>query len=243
MITQFRDLTIIETLPDQTMIMAAESSSSIGEKPGDHLQSPTEITAKFAVRVCLVELLSQRAQPQAIFTLIGNEKEPTGRIMWSAIREELEALPVTHDIVLNGSTEDNMVTNETSIGIVATGVINGPFVIPAYETTKKIVQVGEPYVGQAVLENLDHIPTYNDIHKWSLQPEIIDIIPVGASGSQADLSILLSKYNLALSHKDASWLNQSGGPSTSFVMALNTEEVPTYLTEKYETQVLAVLHD
>lgn len=242
MINQFRDLTIIETMPEQTIIMAAESSSSIGEKPGDQLYCPTEITAKFAVRVCLVELLSQHAQPQTIFTLIGNEKEPTGRIMWAAIREELAELPIKHDIILNGSTEDNMVTNETSIGVVATGVIDGPFERPAYEKTKMLVQVGEPYVGPAVLENLDKMPTYADIYDWSSQPEVIDIIPVGARGSQADVTALASKHNLNFKRKEASWLNNSGGPSTSFVMVLNTEEVPSYLTEKYPTQILAVAH-
>jgi len=243
MINQFRDLTLLKTEPNQTLVMAAESSSSIGEKPGDQLQSPTEVTAKFAVRVCLLELLTQKAKPQAIFTLIGNEKEPTGRIMWQAIEKELETLPFEHNIILNGSTEDNMETNETSLGLVAVGTIDGAFESPAYQQTQMVVQVGEPYVGAAVLENLDTVPTYQDIYEWEAQPEVIDIIPVGANGSQADLEALFSKYALHLNRLETSWLKKSGGPSTSFVVALNTREIPAYLNERYAVEVLAVPHD
>jgi len=243
MIDQFRDLTILKTQPNQTLVMAAESSSSIGEKPGDQLKSPTEITAQFAVRVCLLELLTQQAIPQTVFTLIGNEKEPTGRRMWAAIEKELEQLPGSHEVILNGSTEDNMETNETSIGIVALGLIEGTFKKPDYPSAQTIIQVGQPYVGAAVLDHLEDVPNYQDIDAWSKREEVIDIIPVGANGSRADLDALFSKYALPLKRVGASWLDKSGGPSTSFVVVLNTTDIPDDLTQHYDVEVLAVPHD
>lgn len=239
---QFRDLTLFETKPNQTLVLAAESSSSIGEKPGDQLKAPTEITAQFAARVCLLELLSQQAIPQTIFTLIGNEKEPTGRVMWEAIEAELKHLPEDNEVTLNGSTEDNMETTETSIGIVAVGAIEGPFETPPYQEAQTVIQVGQPYVGAAVLEHLKDVPSYQDIYKWSKQAEVIDIIPVGANGSRADLDALFSKHSLSLKRLDVDWLDQSGGPSTSFVVVLNTTEIPGYFTDAYDVALLAVAH-
>lgn len=240
---QFRDLTLYSPKPNQTLLMAADISASIGEKPGDDLQVPIKVTAKYAARVCLMELMAQNAVPQSIFTLVGNEKNPTGKLVWEAIEEELTQLPYETSVTLNGSTEDNMQTTQTSIGVIALGVVEGEFSEPSYEDAKLVIQVGTPYVGSDMLAHESELPTYDDLHNWVHTDSILDIIPVGSSGSQHDLAYLKTQGQLKLKETEASWLELSGGPSTSFVLVLNQETVPALIEDNFNYQVLAVTYD
>lgn len=241
--TSFRDLSVLKVDPAHTLLVACESSASIGEKPADHLQVAVELTARMALRVCLVELLSQRAEPIAVFSLVGNERRPTGERVWQALKEELQALPFDHEIELNGSTEDNMSSSQSSLGLVALGQLEGEFDLPDYQQVRSIIQLATPYVGQAVVDHLDDLPTYAQVVQWALDERVVDLIPVGHQGSQADLADLFDHHDLGLTRVDSPWLGLSAGPSTSFILLLSSEDVPADLVAGYDYEWLAVVDD
>lgn len=233
----FRDLTIIDLASDKTLIIACDSSASIGQKPTDQLHCPPALTGAFCARVCLVELICQRAVPKLLIDMVGNELEPTGSEILAGIQQEIAKTPF-QDIVLNGSTEDNMVTQMTSVGIVAIGELAGTFSKPDYTNAELVIQVGQPMVGKAVLDGLSTLPSYQDLMNWRSLEAVLDIIPVGSKGSQHDLMELQTATPFPWAINTNSWLNQSAGPSTSFVIVLK-QQLDLHLFTPYEVRTIA----
>ena len=116
LIKEYRDLSILPISKGKSLVIACDSSAGIGKKEHDAVEIDPAITAAFCLRVPLMELLCYGAEPIAVIDLIGNEYAPTGERMLKGIREELARAELSN-ITLNGSTEENMFTKTTSVGI------------------------------------------------------------------------------------------------------------------------------
>ncbi|WP_243686039.1 AIR synthase related protein [Lentilactobacillus rapi] len=122
---QFRDLSLVKLDAHNTLVIACDCSAGIGEKRFDEVLIDPAITAAYSVRVPLMELMCFGADPVTVVDTIGNELQPTGeRIIWG-IQQELKRAGLA-GIPLNGSTEDNMQTQTTSIGVTVVAKLMRP---------------------------------------------------------------------------------------------------------------------
>jgi len=111
-----RDLLII----GDDLVIATDSIGGIGPKPADTIAADAATVAHFALRVPLLEVLCAGAQPIAIIDDLCVELEPTGAVMIAEIRRLAAAAGVAADAV-TGSTEDNVPTVATGIGVTVLG--------------------------------------------------------------------------------------------------------------------------
>src|SRR6056297_4010992 len=116
-----RDITVIENVP--FIVIATDSSGSIGEKEGDRLQVKTEIAAAHCLRVCLNEIYAVGATPDIIISTVSNEFDVTGVKILEGIRELCLRYHIS-DYTINGSSEENFPTTMTGFGITVVGHAN-----------------------------------------------------------------------------------------------------------------------
>ncbi|MGX7108209.1 hypothetical protein [Facklamia miroungae] len=219
---KYRDLHLMPVNFEESLIIACDSSASIGEKEADALKVSPEIVASLAVRVVLMEVLSLNAQPQLLINLFGNEMEPTGSLMLKGIKKEL-ALAGFPKLSLNGSTEENMPTKMTSFGLTLIAKAKqSELKIKQARAGDQIYQVGKPLMGQELLNHFDQIITYQDLYYLlSLGDVISEIVPIGSKGALNEALQIASFNQLKLrADQDQDQFYQSAGPATSLLISV-----------------------
>lgn len=222
---QFRDLTILELTPEVSLAIACDSSASIGEKEHDIVKVDPGVTAACCLRVPLFELICVGAKPISIVDVIGNELEPTGNKMINGIKNEMKKAGLD-DIPLNGSTEENMVTSMSSLGITVTGQFMDKFVRPVIKTGDFLLQLGEPMVGSEVVANLDSLCSYSELYQLKAEVGVVDLLPVGSKGIKYEGKLMAEENNLAIEfiNPDEEDLQKSAGPSTVVLVAVSSSK-------------------
>ena len=115
-IQRIRDLLIL----DGNLVIASDSVGGIGPKPADTVPATAQTVAHFALRVPLLEVICSGAQPIAVINDLCVELEPTGRQMIKEILRLATEAGINPDAV-TGSTEDNVVTRATGVGVTVLG--------------------------------------------------------------------------------------------------------------------------
>lgn len=231
--SQFRDLTILELAPGMNLAVACDSSASIGEKEHDYINVDPEITAACCLRVPLFELICVNAEPITVIDVIGNELEPTGRKMITGIERELKRAGLSH-LSLNGSTEENMLTTMTSLGITVMGRFEGEFIQPVIKPKDILFQLGQPLVGAEVVANINSLCEYSELFSLRKEFAVVDLLPVGSKGMKFEAELMASENNLQinfLSPNDEK-LKQSAGPATVVLVAVSSGQ-KSMIMEKY----------
>lgn len=182
-IQTFRDLTLMPLTDGSLLVIACDSLGSIGPKPTDVVQVPGYVVGRLTARVALMEVLATGATPQILVNTLAVEMTPTGRDIVRGIREEIRegglSLPV-----LTGSSEENVTTVQTGVGITVIGALpdSSHFRCRPAAPGNVIVCVGRPKVGKEVSladPEISDIPLLRRL----LQLEYItDILPVGSRG-------------------------------------------------------------
>lgn len=111
-----RDLLVL----DGSLVVACDSIGGIGPKPADAVAADALTVAHFALRVPLLEVLCAGARPIAVVDALCVEYEPTGRVMIDEIRRLAVEAGVPPEAV-TGSTEENVPTRATGIGVTVLG--------------------------------------------------------------------------------------------------------------------------
>lgn len=119
-VSSIRDLTILGLDAERVLLVACDSVGSIGPKPNDSFPADARTVAHFAARVPLLELLAAGGQPELIVDTLSVELAPTGAEMIAEIRRLAATLGLSADRV-TGSTEDNVVSTSTGIGVTVIG--------------------------------------------------------------------------------------------------------------------------
>lgn len=218
--SNFRDLTLVDMTPSKQLVIACDSSAGIGKKPLDEVDSPTGLVARFALRVPLLELFCFGAKPICIVDTLGNEMEPTGKTMIASLQAEMQAAGIGQ-IPLNGSTEDNMTTKTTSVGVTVIGEKRSS-VGQVNVDSATIYQFGSPHVGSEVLAYLDTMITYQDVQQIRAHAGVLDMLPVGSQGILHEVSELARTNHLEMPNKhllSSDEYVKSAGPAT-VVLAL-----------------------
>ncbi|MCH4072138.1 hypothetical protein [Pseudoramibacter sp.] len=219
----YRDLSLCP-VPGGTIVMAADSCASTGEKPGDTLKCPPYHCGRVSARVVLFELLCIGAQVLMVADGVCSEMQPTGLEIICGFQDEMKLAGLPPEM-LTGSTEENFTTMMTGVGTAAVGYFPGNFKAPVCRSGDLLVSVGEPAVGLDFLHQNAPVATYEMIQTLSQDAGVHELIPVGSHGlawegrSAAALHHLKADFDMPCGLD----LSQSGGPA-SCVLAVMSEE-------------------
>ncbi|NLJ23894.1 MAG: hypothetical protein GX354_00550 [Firmicutes bacterium] len=227
-VRQYRDLTMMNLPDGSILVIACDSLGGIGPKSQDTFTVPGYIVGRFAARVPLMEVMATGAKPQILVNTLSVEMSPTGQEILRGIRGEI--LAASLDIpIITGSTEENVQTCQTGVGITVIGLLANQEAFRAGPASKGnlVICVGKPKVGDEV-----HLED-NEIAALSLLQDILqltyvtDILPVGSKGIAYEANLMAQTAGLALRLSEtgpfsacSQNLTKSAGPATCLLCSL-----------------------
>lgn len=230
-----KDVAITPLSSELELVIASDNSAAIGRKKLDAVQVDHSVTAYYATRVAYMDLLRVGAKPKAIVL-----QNFTGDQVWEAYEKgvrQLLAETEYADLPITGSTESNFATVQSGLGLTIVGTRVRP-VNKQQEINENTLfaVIGKPLVGHEALEQSEHIAPLFLFEQLRKCKAVIDLVPVGSSGIQAEWQQLTGKRNSLASDLN---LNQSGGPATCFLIAYDSQaqEEIKKLTGSYFHQV------
>lgn len=231
MIRTYRDIQLIDKDAETYLAIACDVSAAIGPKENDLIRVSNDIAGYYATAVTFIELLAIGAKPISVIDTLGCEMSPSGKEIISGIQRAMVEAGIPREC-LTGSTEDNMPTTTTSIGI--TVVSEMPKVLLERYQPKKnhyVYLIGKPKMGQVFLEEeiLGHKGEVIDIDlvkKIRSNSSIGHILPVGSKGVGYELGVLLSMNHLELRKNDLTCIDMVGsaGPATCMLVCCEQKE-------------------
>jgi hypothetical protein len=216
---KYRDIEIIPLDNDRSLVVACDSCGGIGIKALDAVKASNETVGKLTARVALMEVMAAGGIPVALTAAICNEDEPTGKALLTGIRLALEESGL-EGIALSISTEKNIPTQQTALGITIVGIVKKEALkVHSSRVGSYVYAAGIPKVGQEVLEDHGEIADFDTLKQLIAMSDLNEILPVGSRG------ILKEGNALALSCGGAIELvtqtevdvHKSAGPCTSIL--------------------------
>ena len=233
---KFRDLTIVDVIPDYNMVISCDSSGGIGNKENDVVKVDPETVGYFATHVALMELLATGASPISIVNTLGVEMEDTGKRIIMGIKNALKPLNLDDDIVVTGSTEENIPVSQTAMGITIIGMIEkSKWRSKKPKRNDVAVILGIPKVGQEIIDdNGINIMTIHLLLELLKKPYVKDILPVGSKGIDYELNEMATsnELNYEIYDKIDIDLKKSAGPATCVIIAIERdyyEDLSTFI--------------
>lgn len=212
-----RDVSFMKLDNETFLAVSCDSSGAIGNKENDIIKVPPYIVGRFTTRVTIMELLAVGATPRALTAAICSEPEPTGEGILSGVYDELkyiDRIPITI------STEKNIPTSQTGLGITAIGTVEKNQVrVNKTRTDDKLFCIGVPKVGNEVFVDDPEIADITAVKKLCRIPYLHDIIPVGSKGIKGEVDMLTSFLGLQIKWADNIKLDisKTAGPSTCVI--------------------------
>ena len=187
-----RDVTLLSLERGSALVIACDSCGGVGEKPGDAVQVPPEITGYYTCRVAALEVLSMGACILSVIDTLSVEWEPTGRRILAGIRKFLVEAGLAESIAVNGSTEENFAMTQTAMGITVIGQAPaGKLITAAAQPGDLLVAAGLPKVGHEIRHPLDpEVVSLDDFMTIRQQEGVHDMIPVGSKGIRYEGELL-----------------------------------------------------
>jgi hypothetical protein len=222
---QVRDLTLLTIAGGVHLVVAVDSDGGIGPKPDDVVSVSGYICGRFGTRVPLMEVLACGGIPVAAFDALAVEMEPLGREIIRGVRDELCAAGFPESFPLSGSTEDNIPTRQTGMGVMILGLVTDEDFRPGTSRRgDEVVCVGLPKSGPHDQVRFDD-PTLADparIRAFSLHEGVHDILPVGSKGIRHEAEEMARTAGLVFvpSREPNVDMAKSAGPSTCFVASI-----------------------
>ncbi len=247
---KYGDLQLIPN-KNEYIIIACDSAGSIGDKPGDIVKTTPEFAGYFTAMVPIVEVLAIKGEIISIVDTLTVEMEPTGKRIISGIKDAMIDININTEL-LTGSTEENISSNSTGIGITVIGKISKE--IMDQELVKPgmiLLLAGIPKVGQQFLEE-EIISKYGEtitlelMKRFARDEWIFDMIPVGSKGIAYEADVLASRYKLVADFIVAKYKDKvinytvSAGPATCVVIAMEYDNVKNF-KQKYKTIPLSII--
>lgn len=227
-----RDIQLLDLSSEEFLVISCDSCGGVGLKENDIVKASPYIVGKFTARVCLSEILSLKAEPMTMSISICSEPVPTGEEIIKGIKDELSEIDI--DIPLIISTEKNITTSMTALGISVFGRVKKDSILLDRVTKGDIVYIlGKPCVGDEVLKNVKNICTTKDILKVVNDKKVCEVIPVGSSGIKGEINKFLDERGLELYYEDDIQrdINKSAGPCTAAIV-IAKEDFSTYRYDK-----------
>jgi hypothetical protein len=227
-----RDVEVVGLNEKQCVVTACDSCGAIGLKELDVVKVPPYITGRLTSRVALLEVMSTGAVPRVLTAAISNEPSPTGEGILEGVYDELKVMGL-QGIPVAISTEKNMRTSQTSVGITAVGICEiEKLRIGVSRPGDLLYCIGVPKVGNEI-NGADDPEILQGEHIVGLinNKGIHDVIPIGSGGVEKEIETLCSaiKCRISLESKVEINLIKSAGPSTCAIFTcLPDAELPEF---------------
>lgn len=184
-IRRLRDLTLVSLLGGLQLVVACDSNASIGEKPNDGLSKPYSEVGISALKVPMMEVLATGAVPLLVINALCMEMEPSGRKFIDTMSRELIRCGFDPNLMLTGSTEDNVPTMQSGIGITVIGLVaEEKLRIGRTQVGDVILCVGNPKGGVKIpyAESDTDIASISTVQSLDNISSVHEILPVGSKG-------------------------------------------------------------
>jgi hypothetical protein len=220
-----RDVLLFEMPNGEVMVIGCDSAGGIGPKPLDKIKVDGHTLGKFTARAALMEVLSVGANLVCVVDALGVELEPTGREILEGIRDEAEQAGLDRKLAVTGSTEKNIVVEQTGIGVTVIGTVSkSQLKIGTSRPGDLAVAIGVPSVGDEVIpaEKEGEIAETIDVVNLRDKEFIHEIIPVGSTGIAHEIMTLAHGSNLRseLIEQQEICVEKSAGPATVILVTL-----------------------
>lgn len=221
-----RDVEVVSLNPNQQLVVACDSCGGAGSKECDMVKVSPYIVGRFTTRVALLEVVSTGATPQLLTVTVASEPDPTAAGILEGVNDELRSLELPK-LPMAISTEKNLPTKQTGIGITVVGVCAPQRLrIATSRPGDDLYCLGIPKVGSEVTSCDDP-----DIIQWKNVRDLInidgvhDLIPVGSRGLLGEAKLLASQLCAVFKREPDVQidLEKSAGPSTCLIFSCSSE--------------------
>lgn len=219
-----RDVSLIRLNRERVLAVSCDAAGGIGPKPLDRVKVDGYTVGRFTARVALMEVLSVGADPICLANTLTVEPNPTGNQIIRGIREEMEYAGVDPQIPMTYSTEKNVRTRQTGVGVTVVGTTSvGGLRIGRCKPGDSIMAVGLPHVGHEVMrgEKDRILADSRDVRILLKLHFVREVIPVGSQGILYEARTLAEDSNLRLTLGRSLQLDvrRSAGPATVLLCA------------------------
>lgn len=229
---KFRDLTIHPLSDTKDLVISCDISAGFGDRKLDIVHCSPETSISFTLRTAMLELIAYGAKPISVVDTLSVEYDPTGKNLIAQMKRDLAAMGF-ENISINGSTEDNLDIQMTTVSVTVIG--EAPKRMKKNVSALTVFQLGEPFVGQEVLDNLGNIFSVKQARELRSDPMVVDMLPVGSKGIKYELDTLAMSQDYQLtvdSSIEHSVLKKTAGPSTVLLVAVDSHDADDFL-KKY----------
>lgn len=228
--SQVRDLLLFEMTENLYLVVASDSCGGIGPKEGDTAPCPGYDLGRLAARVPMMEMVAANVVPIFVVDTLSVEMEPTGVEIIKGVRDEVATTGLDTSGIITGSTEDNVPTTQTGVGIVAVGVVSKRDFKPGGgQKGDVVVAVGKPKTAPVdrVIYSDSEIADVECVSILSKLDFVHDVLPVGSKGIVHEISELAKSASLSYEYLEKINIDikKSGGPSTCVLVALPQDKV------------------
>lgn len=221
-----RDISLLQLNKNEVLVIACDSAGGLGQKDQDQVKVSNRILGKYTVQVPLMEVISLGAEVITVVDNLSVEYEPTGREIIAGINENLTL--IGNSELLNGSTEENIKTVQTALGVTVIGKTTVEK-LKRYTSSPKnnvVAAVGLPLVGGELLKNKSKAVNFRNFLELKNLNYIDQFLPVGSKGILYEAKILAEENNcdfqLLASALD---LDKSAGPASVLLLSLKEEDL------------------
>lgn len=215
-----RDVEVVQIDSSCSIVTACDSCGGIGMKQNDAVKFHPSTVGSFTARVALMEVLSVNAVPKTISIAICNEPVPTGEEIIKGIAEELKSAGL-EGLPMAISTEKNIPTSQTALGITVVGICKNEYIRVARSKPGDLVYcLGIPKVGNEIAGTDDaDVAQISHIKQLLMLKGVGDIVPVGSKGILAETEMLCKSTHCRFICKPEGNIDihRSAGPSTCIV--------------------------
>lgn len=230
---QVRDLTVMDLNGQEILVVACDSVGGIGSKPHDKVKADGAVVGAFALRVPLFELISAGAAPVLVVNTLSVEWDPAGREIVRGLKAYAKQAGLDVDVQFTGSTEENVSTVQTGVGITVLGKAEKARFFPGSSRQGDwVVCAGWPKSAPDDDVRLDdpQILSIEELYILRQQPDVHDILPVGSKGILYEAQELANSAGLASQlevqkGRTTLDLEKSAGPSTCVIFSAKEEAI------------------
>lgn len=225
-----RDLSVLPIAPGVLLVVACDSNGGIGPKAHDTVRTSGYELGRLAARVPLLETMACGATPILLIDTINVEREPTGAAIIAGVREEMRDAGMDPASALNGSTEDNVPTVATGVGIVVLGLAAEARFRPGRARAgDALLCVGIPKSAPRfrVVSDDPAILRPSALRQLASVDSVGDILPVGSRGVAAEARDLAASASLTFVPNAAPAIDMtaSGGPGTCCLITVSPDAI------------------
>ncbi|PUU90404.1 AIR synthase related protein [Halanaerobium sp.] len=224
-INSLRDISLLQINEKEVLVIACDSAGGIGEKKYDQIKVSNKILGKYTVKVPLMEVMSIGAEVISVIDNLAVEYKPTGKEIIAGIKENLKLLSSAE--LLNGSTEENIKTVQTALGVTVIGKITLEK-LKKYTFSNKnniIVAAGLPLVGENLMKYKSKAVNLKKFLQLKELDYISQFLPVGSKGILYEAKIMAKEnnYDFELINNKLDLL-KSAGPASVILLSLKEKK-------------------